>query len=191
MLRGSFSGVSIFVLLTWGASGHAMSILSNAMTNAPAKPTLSEKIQYEGVLADKVVVKKAERRLYLVKHDKPFRTYGIRLGFKPEGHKRYQGDGRTPEGRYSLDWRTANSKFTKALHISYPSYADRLRAIREGKDPGGMIMIHGQPARGGDPELQRVASQEDWTQGCIAVSNMAIDEIWQFTTDGTPIEILP
>jgi murein L,D-transpeptidase YafK len=142
-------------------------------------------------LVDKVIVKKSERRLYLIKDGKPVVSYPISLGFAPEGHKERQGDGRTPEGRYLLDWRNPKSRFRKSLHVSYPNVADRLRATRRGEDPGGMIMIHGQPRPGRYPELQRLIAQEDWTQGCIAVSNDAIDEIWEKTVDGVSIEILP
>ncbi len=139
----------------------------------------------EPKLADKLVVKKAERKLYLMKGNKPLRTYKIALGYQPAGHKRSQGDGRTPEGRYFLDWRSARSNYRKALHISYPNGQDMLRARATGREPGGMIMIHGQPSGRSNPK------SGDWTFGCIAVSNMAIDEIWSMTTDGTPIEILP
>ncbi len=74
------------------------------------------------------MIKKRERRLYLVKKDKPFRTYSISLGFSPDGHKQHQGDGRTPEGRYYIDWRNPGSKFRKSLHVSYPNYKDKLHA---------------------------------------------------------------
>jgi murein L,D-transpeptidase YafK len=131
------------------------------------------------------VVKKSERRLYLMRGDNPFRVYRIALGYQPTGHKRYQGDGRTPEGRYYLDWRSANSQFYKAIHISYPSGQDLIRARSSGRDPGGMIMIHGQPTRRAEQKTG------DWTFGCIAVSNLAIDEIWSYVDLGTPIEILP
>jgi murein L,D-transpeptidase YafK len=117
--------------------------------------------------------------------EKPFRSYQISLGYQPSGHKRRQGDGRTPEGRYYVDARNDKSRFRKALRLSYPRPEDRLRARSGGVDPGGMIMIHGQPQ---DPKADQSG---DWTLGCIAVSNMAIDEIWSLTTDGTPVEILP
>jgi murein L,D-transpeptidase YafK len=182
--------VSMLLVLAGSAAANAMSILPTGITRAPTTPTHSEKLQYKALFADKVIVKKSRRRLYLLKGDRPFRSYRVALGFAPKGDKQQQGDGRTPEGRYLLDWRSSNSKYRKALHVSYPNHADRLRARRKGKDPGGMIMIHGQPTVG-DRDLQQVVSQEDWTHGCIAVSNMAIDEIWRYTSDGTPIEILP
>jgi murein L,D-transpeptidase YafK len=134
---------------------------------------------------DRIVVKKGERRLYLMRGDEPFRSYKIALGYQPTGHKRYKGDGRTPEGIYFLDWRSDRSSYHKALHISYPNVQDRLRAVRKGEDPGGMIMIHGQPTSRGEMR------SGDWTFGCIAVSDLAIDEIWSYTKDGTTVEILP
>ena len=83
------------------------------------------------------------------------------------------------------------SKFRKSLHVSYPNYRDKLHARRRGVDPGGMIMVHGQPDGARTARCVRAISKEDWTQGCIAVSNLAIDEIWSYIPDGTPIEILP
>jgi len=143
------------------------------------------------LFADQIVVKKGQRRLYLMRDGKPIRTYRISLGIEPVGHKERQGDNRTPEGRYHINWRNPNSQFYKALSISYPNQQDRLRAARYGWSPGGDIMIHGEPRRGGDGPLRDLVRAEDWTQGCIAVSNLAIDEIWRYTVDGTPIEILP
>jgi murein L,D-transpeptidase YafK len=135
--------------------------------------------------ADRIVVKKAERRLYLMTGDKPVRIYKVALGYQPKGPKRYQGDGRTPEGRYFIEQRRDRSKYRKALQISYPNPSDRLRARAQGNDPGGLIMIHGQPT---DRREKRTG---DWTFGCIAVSDMEIDEIWSLTAQGTPVEILP
>jgi murein L,D-transpeptidase YafK len=134
---------------------------------------------------DRIVVKKGERRLYLMRGDQPFRSYKVSLGYQPTGHKQRKGDGRTPEGIYFLDWRSDRSSYRKALHISYPNLEDRLRALRRGDDPGGMIMIHGQPSRGDESRTG------DWTFGCVAVSDLAIDEIWSYVSVGTPVEILP
>lgn len=141
--------------------------------------------------ADLVLVKKAQRRLYLMRDGWPFRTYRIALGFEPLGHKQREGDGRTPEGDYLIDWRNPNSRFTKSLYISYPNQADRLRAASQGWSPGGHIMIHGEPRRALDPALQALVRDEDWTEGCIAVSNLAIEELWRYIANGTPIEIRP
>ena len=134
---------------------------------------------------DRIVVKKTERRLYLMHGDEIVRSYKVALGYQPKGHKQRQGDGRTPEGRYLIDAKNGGSRFRKALHISYPSITDRLRAANRGKDPGGSIMIHGQP------NGRTFKKDGDWTFGCIAVSNMEIDEIHNDVDVGTPIEILP
>ena len=181
----------LVALIGTSTTARAMSFMPDFLTKQGREVTETERKEYGQLFADKVVVKKAERKLYLVKKDKPFRTYSISLGFKPEGHKQRQGDGRTPEGRYRLDWRNPGSKFRKSLHVSYPSYGDKLHAKRRGANPGGMIMVHGQPGGGSYSALREAISKENWTEGCIAVSNLAIDEIWSYTRDGTPIEILP
>lgn len=138
-------------------------------------------------MANRILIKKAERRLYLMRDDAIMRSYPIALGFKPLGHKREEGDGRTPEGRYRLDWRNDRSAYYKALHIAYPNSRDRRRARAEGRRPGGMIMIHGEPrGRSAAPAIEG-----DWTLGCIAVSNPAMDVIWRSTANGIPVEILP
>ncbi len=183
-------GVLLGVL---GISGSAvaMSFLPGLLTH-PAAQTLSVTAPGSGSLvADEVLVKKGQRRLYLLRDGQPFRTYRIALGFTPEGHKQREGDGRTPEGRYVLDWRNANSRFTKAINISYPNAADRARAAARGESPGGAIMIHGEPREQRHQALRALIRYEDWTQGCVAVSNLAMDEIWRYTLNGTPIEIRP
>lgn len=138
---------------------------------------------------DKVVVRKGERRLYLMSGEEAVRSYRISLGDNPEGHKLYEGDQRTPEGDYTLDWRNANSDFYKSIHISYPNERDRELAHSWGLSPGGSIMIHGLPNDAGD--LAFAYTGLDWTNGCIAVTNQEMDEIWQLVNDGTPIRILP
>jgi murein L,D-transpeptidase YafK len=173
------------------ATAGAMSFMPDFLTKQGREVSETERKEYDRLFVDRVVVKKAERRLYLVKRDKTFRSYPISLGFSPEGHKQRRGDGKTPEGRYHLDWRNASSKFRKSLHVSYPNHRDRLHARRRGIDPGGMIMVHGQPRGVHSSPLRQAISKEDWTEGCIAVSNLAIEEIWEYTLDGTPIEILP
>ena len=162
----------------WFTAKSAPKETSLTKTSAPERIT-------RGGMVDRIVVKKSERRLYLMRGDEPFRTYRVALGYSPTGHKRRQGDGKTPEGVYLIDGRNARSNYRKALSISYPNTSDRLHAMRDGRNPGGLIMIHGQPNRKDEHKTG------DWTFGCIAVSNMAIDEIWALTSDGTPIEILP
>ncbi len=136
-----------------------------------------------------VLVKKGERRLYLLNGDEKVRSYRISLGENPVGHKLYEGDERTPEGSYLLDWRNSNSDFYKSMHISYPSPEDKELAEAWGLDPGGSIMIHGLPNNAGD--LAFAFTGLDWTDGCIAVTNEEMDEIWTLVDDGTPIRIVP
>lgn len=139
--------------------------------------------------ADKVLVIKHERRLVLLRQGRTIRTYRIALGRNPRGHKTTKGDGRTPEGRYRLDWRHAKSRFYRAFHISYPNAADRRQARGRNVSPGGDIMIHGLP-----PRLAAIGADHakwDWTEGCIALTNAEIDELWALVDDGTVIEIRP
>ncbi|RMF17111.1 MAG: hypothetical protein D6758_06885 [Gammaproteobacteria bacterium] len=140
---------------------------------------------------DLIRVIKHERILYLLSGDHPVRAYPVALGDQPVGHKKREGDERTPEGRYVIDWRNPDSRFYRSLHISYPNEADRARAEAEGVDPGGMIMIHGWPnTLESEDEIARLL-YTDWTNGCIAVPNTAMREIWESVPVGTPVEILP
>ncbi|WP_295388137.1 L,D-transpeptidase family protein [uncultured Thiodictyon sp.] len=174
------------VSVPFGAHAFSLPWLSAAPQPAARAPaSVATPTPGNPQLADRIVVKKAQRRLYLMRGNTPWRTYKIALGLQPTGHKRHQGDGRTPEGRYRIDRRVDRSGYHKALQISYPSPTDRLRAQVQGVDPGGLIMIHGQP----NGAAQQRAG--DWTFGCIAVSNLEIDEIWSLTAAGTPVEILP
>jgi len=176
------------VVLCLSTSVAAMSVLPGCASNRA-----TEAVQPKGraYFADKVLVDKAQRRLYLMRNGKPFRTYRISLGTSPVGHKQRQGDNRTPEGHYTIDWRNSRSKFYRSLHVSYPNHRDRAYALRRGWNPGGDIMIHGEPSSVRHADLRDLVRKEDWTEGCIAVSNMAIDEIWRYVSNGTPIEIVP
>ena len=139
--------------------------------------------------ADLVLVEKGKRKLHLLKDGEPFRTFDIALGLAPEGDKEQEGDQKTPEGRYILDERNPDSDYFLSIHISYPSARDRNEARQKGVDPGGAIMIHGQP---NVPTFsQAYYRREDWTNGCIAVSNSDMIDIWLMTPDDTPIEIVP
>lgn len=137
-------------------------------------------------IVDHVVVDKTARTLTLHAQGQPVRTItGIQLGDAPVGHKRFQGDERTPEGRYVIDWANPNSSYHLSLRISYPNAADRAYAASLGRNPGGMIMIHGQP-NGTAGRLRG-----DWTDGCIALSNEEMEYVWQTVPSGTVIDILP
>ena len=138
---------------------------------------------------DTVLVKKAERKLYLLQQNKVIKTYPISLGNNPVGHKQRQGDSKTPEGMYTIDYRNPHSRFHLSLHINYPNNNDRQRARRRNDSPGGDIFIHGLP--NGQQDGFSFWKRGDWTDGCIAVSNKAIKEIWKLVKDGTLIEIQP
>lgn len=139
--------------------------------------------------ADRVLVLKAERELLLLRGGFVLNSYPIALGRHPKGPKRRRGDGRTPEGVYVIDYRFSGTPYHLALHISYPDAEDTARALVDHLRPGGDILIHGMPARFGHTDPVRFF--RDWTDGCIAVGNIAIEEIWQAVDDGTPIEIRP
>ena len=140
-------------------------------------------------VADRVVIEKGSRELHLMQDGKAFRTFKIALGIRPVGDKKQEGDFKTPEGRYLLDRRNPNSDFFLSIHVSYPSQADRREAAKLGVSPGGAIMIHGQP---NEPSRSEAYYRtQDWTNGCIAVSNSDMIDIWLMTGENTPIEIRP
>jgi len=144
----------------------------------------------ERIWADQVVVWKSKRKMALLRNDEVLREYRIALGERPWGHKMRAGDERTPEGDYILDWRNPNSRFHKSIHMSYPNARDVEAARARGNHPGSLIMIHGQPDIRTRKFRERYLSR-DWTNGCIAVRNPEMDEIWRLVRDGTPIKILP
>ena len=156
--------------------------LSAGPTASAPNPTVAGK-------ANKVILLKSERRLLLLRGDTVLGSYRVALGRDPRGEKTRQGDGRTPEGRYLLDWRNPNSRFYRSIHVSYPNAADRERARARGVAPGGDIMIHGLP--NGLEAIGSAHSNWDWTEGCIAVTNREMDEIWAAVDDGTAIEMRP
>jgi murein L,D-transpeptidase YafK len=127
--------------------------------------------------------------MLLMRGDRVLREYEISLGRNPEGPKRHYRDGRTPEGRYAIDSRLPESQFHRALHISYPNDADEAFARRAGVAPGSGVMIHGLP--NGEDWVGETHRSYDWTNGCIAVTDHEMDEIWGLVDDGTPIEIRP
>jgi len=138
---------------------------------------------------DAVVVRKAKREMVLIGGGKEVRRYRVALGREPVGAKRRQGDGKTPEGEYTITGRNRWSAYHRSLRISYPNAADRERARRERVAPGGDIMIHGLP--NGQGRWGAAHTRWDWTEGCIAVTNEEIEEIWRLVADGTPVRIEP
>ena len=140
-------------------------------------------------IADRVVIEKAARQLHLLQGGKVFRTFKIALGIQPVGDKKQEGDFKTPEGRYTLDRRNPNSDYFLSIGISYPNSSDRREAASLGVNPGGAIMIHGQP--NAPTRSEAYYRTQDWTNGCIAVSNSDMIDIWLMTGENTPIEIRP
>jgi murein L,D-transpeptidase YafK len=138
-------------------------------------------------MVDKIIIEKSARRMLLLRGGQLVREYRIALGFAPEGDKLRQGDGRTPEGTFRIDRRNNQSRYHLSLGLDYPQPADRARAAAGGYDPGGDIMIHGQPNSLPDGSMVR----GDWTAGCIAVTNAEMREIWNVTQVGTRVEVRP
>ncbi len=136
---------------------------------------------------DLIVIEKAARRMQLFQDGKPVRTYRIALGFAPEGDKDRQGDGKTPEGEFTIDRRNATSAFHLSLGLDYPRPKDRDRAAQGGYSPGGDIFIHGQP----NALPAGFKLKGDWTAGCIALTNTEMREVWAGTPIGTKVEIRP
>jgi murein L,D-transpeptidase YafK len=168
MRTGVFTALAIGLIAVW------ITVQSTAQT---------------ALLADRVVVVKKARTLELLSQGKVIKTYKVALGGDPEGPKTKQGDHKTPEGTYVLDFRNAHSQFYKAIHISYPSDHDRALARRSGVSPGGDVFLHGLPS--GFGVIGAAHRLKDWTDACIAVTNKEIDEIWKAVPDGTQIEIRP
>ena len=139
--------------------------------------------------AERIVIEKSLRRLTLFKRNGEQRIFNVALGQNPVGHKTQQGDSRTPEGAYHIDFKNIESDFYLSVRISYPNDTDRSRASEMGVHPGGNIMIHGYPNDARWPYERYIG--RDWTEGCIAVSNAAMQEIWLATRENTPVEILP
>lgn len=154
-------------------------------TRAVAKPSPATTL----LVADSVVVEKSQHRLSLYRQGTAFRTYLVALGQQPVGDKERIGDMRTPEGMFRIEARNPESRYHRALRISYPDAAHRAKAQALGVSPGGDIMIHGLPAR--QAWVGAAHRDFDWTEGCIAVTNDEIEEIWRAVPVGTPIHIKP
>ncbi|PIP94893.1 MAG: hypothetical protein COW00_14390 [Bdellovibrio sp. CG12_big_fil_rev_8_21_14_0_65_39_13] len=154
---------------------------------------------------DKVEVYKSARRLDLISKGEVIKSFDVHLGSVPIGHKEQEGDGKTPEGSYKISWKNEQSQYHKGLLISYPNEADKQRARELGVEPGGAIYIHGMPNSIGkwrylfwnytEEEARELVysflNNFDWTQGCVAVTNAEIDEIFGLVREGTPIELFP
>ncbi|MFO7704605.1 MAG: L,D-transpeptidase family protein [Halopseudomonas sp.] len=140
-------------------------------------------------LVDQLLIHKAERRLEVISDGQVIKEYRISLGRQPLGHKQQQGDQRTPEGIYRIDWRHESPQFNLSLHLDYPNLKDRAAAYKRSVDPGSMIMIHGTPTNAPYPEW--FFKGLDWTDGCVALSNTDMRTLWELVPDGTLVEIRP
>ena len=179
LLLKSLVVVSVLAVAAYGYTRYAMRYGSGT---APDMATASEQ-------ADTLMVYKAQKRMQLLKDGVVLKEYNISLGKNPVGHKQAEGDERTPEGRYTIDWRNEQSIAHLSLHISYPNAEDKQQAAAANVEPGGNIMIHGLlNGWGGIGEWHR---RWDWTNGCIAVTNEEVREIWSRVPNGTPIVIAP
>jgi len=136
---------------------------------------------------DRILVEKSKRRLTIFKQDKEIKTYRIALGRDPDGPKLQKGDQKTPEGLYFVDYKVRNSVYHRALHINYPNQDDIERARSLGVTPGNSIMIHGM--KKDKLWMGDVQYLFNWTNGCIAVQDHEMDEIWRLVRIGTPIRI--
>lgn len=159
-------------------------VLAGAPT--PVAPTAA---RAKAVLADSLVLDKSDRQLTLFYRGEVVQTYGVALGKNPVGDKVRRGDGRTPEGLYYIQGRNPQSKFHLSLRISYPDASHRLNAAKRGVSPGGDIMIHGLPKA--FATVGALHRQQDWTEGCVAVTNEEIEEIWRAVPNGARILIKP
>ena len=176
----AFCGLALADVASADAIGTAASVSQNqnSVSTPVSMPT-----------ADRVVVYKGDRKMLLLSGDSILRTYKISLGLNPVGHKERAGDFRTPEGRYRLSRRNPRSDFFLSIQVSYPNEADVKHARRNGWDSGGSIMIHGLPNQ--LKHSPGYYARSDWTDGCIAVTNSDMLEIWLLVADNAPIEILP
>ncbi len=175
----ALGGAVALSLFAGTASGDALPYHARAMAA----------VGVELPVADRVLVRKSERRLYLMKGADVLRAYRVSLGLNPDGAKERAGDFRTPEGSYRLTRRNARSDYFLSIQVSYPNDSDMKRARRNGWPPGGSIMIHGMP---NDPRhTPDYYASQDWTDGCIAVTNADMVEIWMMTSDNVRIDIEP
>lgn len=198
MNKKIFGFLILFALLIAGACGYQKyhRYLPTAQADIHVHSLSAQEMRTirQNTPINEVKVYKAERVVKLMHNQDVIRTYPMRLGFDPIGHKVQEGDGKTPEGQYILDWRNPKSAFYKSLHVSYPNAQDQAKAKQLGVSAGGDIMIHGSATTTQVeklPALMDYFPQKDWTWGCVAVRNVDMDEIWQLVDDGTVISIYP
>lgn len=149
-------------------------------------PAMAEDVQPLNIL-----VEKSARKMYIRRGEDNIKEYNIRLGSEPMGHKEQEGDGKTPEGHYTISARNPKSSYHLSPRISYPNANDKSQAEKKNVSPGGNIMIHGYPNYAPNFAFDLIHQRYDWTQGCIAVTDAEIEELWNLIPNGTPIEIRP
>lgn len=171
------------------ADNSTANLAGNLASSIANRETIDSEERGALPMADRLLVRKAERKLYLFQRGQLLRSYPVRLGLRPEGKKEFEGDFRTPEGHYNLGKRNSHSDYFLSIQVTYPNPDDIARARQQGVEPGGAIMIHGLPNSPRKP--LDYYNRIDWTDGCIAVSNSDMVEIWLMTTPGTPIDIQP
>jgi murein L,D-transpeptidase YafK len=173
--------------MKWPAPLLLIAVAGCSTPSSPPPPVATARPAPFEVAADFILVDKSDRTLTVFTHGMPLKTFvGLQLGGAPLGPKHFEGDERTPEGLYAIDARNPRSAYHLSLRISYPSAAERAYAAARGRRAGGDIFIHGQPNA-----LTSGREPGDWTDGCIALSNAEIEELWRLVPDGTPIQIRP
>jgi murein L,D-transpeptidase YafK len=177
------------IALGEGPQNDTMRALASVGASSSNASPMAASVSASVPIADQVLVRKSERRLYLLRHGEVLRSYRIALGLIPDGPKERAGDFRTPEGRYLLTRRNSRSDYFLSIQVSYPNADDLRRARRDHVNPGGSIMVHGLPNFQRHPPDYYAAA--DWTDGCIAMSNADMVELWLMVQDNTPIDILP
>lgn len=188
-LKSLLPACVLALLVTLSAARAETSVPAEEPAASSVQPSAELGVEAALPLADKVVVYKGERRLELLRQGQVLRSFRITLGLQPEGHKQFEGDLRTPEGNYRLTRRNPRSEYFLSILVDYPNTQDVAYARSQGQSPGGAIMIHGEPNA---PRRSRDYYRTvDWTEGCIAVSNSDMVEIWLMTPPDTPIEIRP
>ena len=159
-------------------------------TFTPAEDTLlHDRPLPAGLMVDSIVAQKAKRLLIVYSRKRPIKAYRVALGDAPVGHKHFEGDEKTPEGLYHIDGKNPHSQAHKSLGISYPNAADKAYAARHGQPPGGLVKIHG--IWNGQGHIGKAHLLDDWTNGCIAITDEEIDELYDRVKVGIPVLILP
>lgn len=188
-------GTAGFILVVlagaiWANQAKADSDVDSLYKSSFQRTPAPARIKASPMQADRIVVYKGKREMLLMRDGKIVKKYWVSLGFGPRGHKKQEGDGKTPEGVYTIDKRKPQSRFYKALHINYPNEADKAQAKARGVSPGGELYIHGL-GRSNIAWMGAAHVLTDWTAGCVAVTDREMDELWTLVADGTPIDIRP